>query len=328
MNIPKIPGTLVLSVIALAIFTASAHSQDEFTSSGSNAALPGNGTTVPDGTYYDYNDPANWSSGVPNLDDTTNSAVIGNGSNVGYYSAENGDLIISGGATLYITNGTFTQVDGGSYLDLGRNGGGFGNLVINGGVFNQGTVSSTPFNVEGVGNTFTISSGTANFTSTSVTLNVGLTYLQSGGTVNADPTGEFDVNSTTATISGGILNASLLTTVNATGPASLTFSGGTINLGSGAIYGGNEDQINFTSNSTGVINFSSTGTAAAEAFLTGGEISYDGTIDPSAFAVVADGADGSSVYLTIPEPSTYALFGLGGFGIFFILRRKRATSLS
>ncbi len=318
MKIPKIPSTLVLAAIALAIFTVPAHSQ-VFDGSGSNSA-----------GVYDYSDGADWTGGtIPNLNNTTNTATISDGLNVGYYSGEHGDLIISGGATLEIKSGSWTQEDGGSWLQLGANGGGNGNILIDGGTFNQGTVGSNPFNLTNGGNTFTISSGAANFNK-SVNLNTGLTWLQSGGTVTISA-GELDDNSTTASMTGGTLTAILLTSQNSGDTGTFNFSGGIINLtGNTGIYGGNTKQLNFTTTSTGVLNFTDTtdiSTSTVQAMVNSGVISYNGTTDASAFTVSGD--PGSvSVFLTIPEPSTYALFGLGSLGMLFVLRRKRAGLVS
>ena len=328
--------SLGFSILALAFFAVPAHSQDNFTSSGSSVALPGNGSTVPAGTYFDYHDAANWDGGVPNLNDTTNTAVIGDGNNVGYFSGEHGDLVISGGAILYITSGTLTQVDGGSWLDIGRNGG-FGNLVINGGVLNQGTVGSNPFNIESTNDTFTISSGTFNGNpAQSWTLgNPNLTWLQTGGVVNGPGAGqELDINSgAQMTINGGQFNVTRLMNLSNSVDA-INFGGGIFYDGAagfGGWYGANVNNFNFTTASTGTMEFAYGGgssfadyasaLAQANSWLTAGDISYDNTADPSAFTVADDGNGNMDISL-IPEPSSYALIGLGSLGLYIVFRRK------
>ena len=54
---------------------------------------------------------------------------------------------------------------------------------MDGGTFDQGSSSSSPFNVTGTGNAFTVSAGAATIRS-SFNINTGLTFLQSGGTIN------------------------------------------------------------------------------------------------------------------------------------------------
>ena len=276
-----------------------------------------------------YTDALNWSTlAVPNTN-SGDTATIANGSAVTY--TPGGDLTITNGGMLQITNGSFTQVTGNNYIQLGTGGGtNGGTILVNGGTFNQGTASSNPFNVNGTGNTFSVTSGTANITS-SFNMPLGLTFSQSGGTVNVTGN-ETDFNSPTNTLGGGLFNTTLITGVNGAAGDRFNISGGTLNLtGSTAIYGGGSTQyINFTLNSTGQITFTS-GTftvASVKGFLNSGAIEYNGTIENAAsgYSDFNFAQNGNNVTLSlnaVPEPSTVALTALGAAGLMgWTLRRR------
>ncbi|MEI8342040.1 MAG: PEP-CTERM sorting domain-containing protein [Verrucomicrobiota bacterium] len=293
------------TIAALALGILSAHAQ---------AATY---TTIAAG---DYQTAGNWDNGVPVLTGTANTAVV---NQVMTYNP-GGDFSLNGGGTLEITTGgSWTQINGVAWIQLGGN----GHILVDGGTFNQGTAGNNPFNLGGTGNTFTISSGAAYFNS-SFNAGTALTYLQTGGTVNT--VGEFDANSTTASMSGGILNTTLITTQNAiAGVDTFTFSGGVINLSSGfGIYGGNAKQINFTLGSTGVINFNGgTSLSAVQGMVTSGIIELNGTIDAGLadFSVTQPGGTGTPVILQlnqVPEPSVFASFAIGACGLLGLRRRR------
>jgi len=201
------------------------------------------------GQNGEYTSGSNWLKGEVPKTGEGDTALIPSG-DVTY--TPGGDLTMANGGRLQISGGSWTQVSDPAYIRLS----GKGSILIDGGIFNQGTSSSVPFAVEGTDNVFSITSGTANITS-SFNVPAGLTYSQTGGTVNVG--GEFDFNTTTVSMSGGILNTTLITGVNVQdqGKAVFNFSGGVINLSSETgIYGGGPTQyVNFTPDSTGVINF-------------------------------------------------------------------------
>ncbi|HEY0257187.1 MAG TPA: hypothetical protein VGC39_07085 [Candidatus Methylacidiphilales bacterium] len=289
----------------------------------------------------DYSNSGNWdTSSVPDLS-TGNTAVINNGANVTYGTNPAnlpGDLIISNGGTLEVKSGSWTQVNEGSWIQLGGQGNGAasgnGAILIDGGTFNQGSAGSVPFNVSGTGNTFTITSGAANVNGSFV-VPLGLTYTQSGGTVTVP--GEFDFDAQNATISGGVLNANLITGVNSGdngGTSTLTFSGGLINLG--YIYGGNDAQtVNFTLDSTGVMSFSAESADDITAKILAGAIEYNGTIaDPADFSLTSNGVDEVLSLIpslqgagpeAVPEPSSEVMLG-AGFALLALLVRRRTKS--
>lgn len=274
----------------------------------------------------EYTNPLNWSpTSVPN---TANgdTALIANGSAVTY--TPGGDLTLANGGTLEISNGSFTQVVGNNYIQLNGN----GTLLVDGGTFNQGTDSANPFNITGTGNAFTISSGVANINS-SFNLNVGLTFTQSGGTVNVTGA-ETDFNSTTNFLNGGILNTALITGVNG-GNDVFNISGGMLNLtgaGFNGIYGGGATQyLNFTLGSSGVINFTSgsTTTTDVQNFLANSVIEFNNTpnSNPALFNIQQNGGTVSlSLVTAVPEPSSVAflLTGLGA-GAIGCYRKRRAA---
>ncbi len=155
-----------------------------------------------------------------------------------------GILIISNGGVLEVSSGSFTQVTGNNYIQLGQQGQGTGTgngtILVNGGTFNQGTDSATPFALTGTGNALTVTAGTANITS-AYNVGAGLSTTVSGGTLNVGTTaattaanisGNFAVSGTGAVFLSQNLN---LATTSVT-----TVSGGTINVNGG----------NFASNGT------------------------------------------------------------------------------
>ncbi len=182
----------------------------------------------------DYKNAGNWSGSV--VPDTANgdTAVISNGSAVTYdpTSSPVADYTISNGGTLQVTNGSWTQTTGGAWIQLGQGGaGGNGHILVNGGTFNQGTAGNNPFNVSGTGNTFTITSGSANFT-TQVNAVSGITWNIAGGTtsmtagpLNVQSGGNVLVSAGTLTLGGNLVLEN---------GSTWTQTGGTVNLGAGA----------------------------------------------------------------------------------------------
>ena len=206
-------ATLLFGI--LVSFVTTAHAQ---TFTGSAGSYDG-------GTDYDYGTGADWSGSAVPVTSNGGVALIANGESVTYNPG--GDILISNGGELEISSGSWTQINGNNWIQLGAQGSGAstgnGTILVNGGTFNQGTDSAQPFNLTGTGNLFQVMSGTANFTG-NFNVNAGLTYSQSGGTVNVT-NGEFDFNTTTITLSGGNLNTKLITGVNAGGTAIFNLSG-------------------------------------------------------------------------------------------------------
>ena len=290
-----------------------------------------------------YRTGANWTDTttsatgtVPDLT-ATNLAQINNGSAVIYVAGP--DLVIKNGGELEVTNGSFTQTSGAAYIQLNGN----GTILVDGGTFNQGTSSSSPFNVTNAGNVLMVTAGTVNIASNhSFQLVQGLGYNQSGGTVNATG-GETDFNTDTNTLSGGTLNATLITGVNGSGtnPDGTTkhvfnISGGALTLSSsnsGGIYGGGATQyINFTQGSTGTIEFlaSTTDTiATVQGFISRSAIEFNDTPYSAAtgysnFTITTDSM--GDVFLTavtaVPEPGTFLAGGLLTFCALPVVRRR------
>ena len=137
-----------------------------------------------------------------------------------------------------------------------------------------------------------MTSGTANLTG-NFNINAGLTYSQSGGTMNVT-NGEVDFNTSTITLSGGTLNTKLVTGVNSgTNTAIFNISGGNLNLSSAAnpIYGGSTSQyVNFTTGSTGVINFTGgISSSTIDNYITNSAIEYNNATAPTYDFVVTSG---------------------------------------
>ncbi len=311
--------SLACAVVALGALPAHSQVVDTFT----NALQDGN-----------YNEGGNWSTGtIPNTagGDT---ALINDGVAVTYNPG--GDLVIKNGGELEISSGSFIQNPANNnYLQLNGN----GTVLVNGGTFNQGGISSNPFNITGTGNAFDITAGTVNL-NRSFSMNVGLTFAQSGGTLTVTG-GETDFNSQTNTLSGGILNTTLITGVNG-GADRFDIAGGTLNLtgaGSNGIYGGGTTQyINFTLQSTGQITFSSGQTTVAnvQGFLNAGVIEYNSTVNAADFSVTQNG---NTVVLTlipslqgggaVPEPSSVVMTmaGIAGMAGWMVRRRRGAPAI-
>ncbi len=213
---------------------------------------------------------------------------------------------------------------GNNYLQLGPS----GSIVINGGTFNQGTISSNPFNVNGTGNSLTISSGVINLTN-SFQLLPGLTFTQTGGTVNATG-GETDFNSTTNFLNGGVFNTTLITGVNGAGGSTFNISAGVLNLSDATgIYGGGATQyINFTPTSTGLISFNnpSVTLGQVQGFVANGAIEFNNNPNSSLSDFNIQQGDGFitiSPAAAIPEPNSAALMILGGTGVLIAFMRRR-----
>lgn len=301
---------------------------------GALGALPARAATYTftnGGGDNQYTTAANWSGGVVPNTAAGDNAVINNGSAVQY--TPGGDLVLNGG-TLEVSNGSFTQVGGNNYIQLGQNGTA-GTVLVDGGTFNQGTDSASPFNLgPGTGNLFKITSGAVNLDATFV-LNPGLTFAQSGGTLNVTA-GETQFNSTTNTLSGGMLSTTLITGVNVANDR-FDISGGTLNLTganfNGIYAGGTSQFINFTPGSNGKITFSSgsTTTTDAQNFINNGVIEYNsgGTGTLSNFNITSSGGvvTVSLVGAVVPEPSSVALMALGAVGLVGWTMRRRSASV-
>jgi len=187
-----------------------------------------------------------------------------------------------------------------------------------------------PLNIQSGGN-FTMSAGSLTLGG-GLSLENGSIWSQTGGTVTLGADSEFDFSSLTgSSMSGGTLNVTkLLTGVNGPLGATFSFSGGVINDGATAFNGwygaDNADHpFNFTSGSTGVINFTGGTTSIGDVngWLAAGGIQYNGTISPSSFIVTQPGGVGTTVTLmAVPEPSTYAYL-LGGLVIAGAFHRRR-----
>ena len=310
----------------------------------------------------DYGTAGNWSTGLVPVTSNGITALINNGAAVTY--TPGGDLLISNGGMLEITSGSFTQLVNNNWIQLGEQGAGpstgHGAILVNGGTFNQGTSGNDPFNVTGTGNTFTLSSGAANFTN-ALEIKPGLTYTQSGGTagspgalqvdnggaysqsngtvtvggnvvtgggftlsggtINAT-SGEFDFNTATTTISGGVVNTKLITGVNSGGVGILTFSGGVINLSNSSsqnspIYAGGPqlDYINFTTGSTAAINFTGAGITPTqvEGYLTNGAVEHNSVVSPYDFYITTPSGEVSLALQTGEKDGTWVATGNGNW---------------
>ncbi len=200
----------------------------------------------------DYKKAGNWSGSV--IPDTANgdTAVISNGAAVTYdpTSTPAGDYTISNGGTLQVTNGSWTQITGGAWIQLGAGGaGGNGHILVNGGSFSQGTAGNNPFNISGTGNTFTITSGSAAFTSqvnavTGITWNIaGGSTSMSAGPLNVQSGGNVLVSAGTLTLGGNLVLEN---------GSTWTQTGGTVTLGSGAEFDFNS--LSGSSMSGGTLN--------------------------------------------------------------------------
>ena len=176
----------------------------------------------------DYKTPGNWSGGVVPNTAGGDTAQINNGSAVTYNPG--GDFAIGNGGTLQITNGSWTQITSGAWIQLGQ-GAGNGHILVDGGTFNQGTAGNNPFNVNGTGNTFTVTSGAANFSS-SVQARSGVAWSLSGGTTTMT-VGNLEVQSGGVfSVSGGSLN--IAGGVILQDGSSWSQTGGTVTLGAGS----------------------------------------------------------------------------------------------
>jgi len=247
----------------------------------------------------DYETSGNWSTGsVPNTagGDT---AVIGNGSAVSYDpTAGAGDYILANGGTLQVTNGSWTQTAGIAWIQIGQ-GGGNGHLLVDGGNFDQGTASN--FNVSGTGNTVTVSSGTANFT-TQVNGGSGISWTVAGGTMLATA-GQLTVQSGGSfSVTGGslVLGGNLILQDG----SSWSQSGGTVTLGAASEFQFNS--LSGSSMSGGVLN--------VPKLLTGVNGAVGSTFDFSG-GVINDGGEAFNGWYGADNAAHPFNFTLGSTGV-------------
>ena len=166
-------------------------------------ALPAHAQIFTGTISNDYGTAGNWSTNtVPNLT-TGATALINNGSAVTYNPG--GDFVIDNNSTLEISNGSWTQINSNNWIQLAGN----GTILVDGGTFNQGSAGNNPFNISNTGNSFTITSGAANFNGSLASTQSGVTYNFNGGVTTIG--GEIDYNNNNNLLfNGGTVNASAL----------------------------------------------------------------------------------------------------------------------
>ncbi|HWB58359.1 MAG TPA: PEP-CTERM sorting domain-containing protein [Chthoniobacteraceae bacterium] len=245
----------IITLLAISAFAVTAHAQTTWTFTGS--------------TNNDFQTPTNWDQGtVPILNGTATgtpgTAVINNGDAVTYNPG--GDFILNNGGTLEITNGSWTQINGGAWIQLGETTQGVtgnGHILVNGGTFNQGTDSNNPFNLNGTGNTFTITSGSANFTTGFTNISNGLTFnIQGGSVVNSTSSGTVAIPLTVQ--SGAVVNVS---GGSLTYDGNLVINGGTWNQSGGIVtMTGSLNELDYETASSGIM---SGGTLNIPSLITG-----------------------------------------------------------
>lgn len=250
---------------------------------------------------------------------------------------------ISSGSAAF--NGGGVQVNAGlTWLQSGGNVTSAASLQVQGGTYTQsgGTVSFTGAGIavaqNGAGSTWNQSGGTVSFTG-NLQLNgtaapnnlISTNFVMSGGTMNVG--GEADFSNTTSSMTAGVMNiTSLFTMVNGPTGSTFNFSGGLINdeaTGFSGWYGpSSTSPFNFTVLSTGTLQFDGDTLGTVQGWVNAGDIAYEDTTDPTAFNVVNNAGDIDVSLISVPEPSTYALFGFGGLGMWFVVRRKKTRFLS
>jgi hypothetical protein len=305
---------LILAALGAACFSATAQAQT-FTGTGANT---------------DYGTGTNWSGGqVPNLT-AANTAIINNGTAVTYNPG--GDFQISNGGTLQVTNGSWTQINNNNWIQLGGGGaGGNGHILVNGGTFNQGSAGNSPFNITGTGNTFTITSGAANFNSglQGGDYGAGMSWNFAGGVTTFGSEFDYGTNNNIL-IDGGTVNATLFTAINNANVGSFTLSSGLLNVstnnGGGFYAAAPTSAPNFTLGSTAQIDFQADPFASGtvQGFVTSGDFDYNGVTATASNFVITPDAAGTGTLLSVvvaPEPSTYLMFGLGFSVLLFSMRR-------
>jgi hypothetical protein len=304
-------------------------------------ASPGNGTILVDGGTFNQgtDSAAPFSiSGAGNVFEITSGAANFNAFTPGVPAGDTLAYIQSGGTVTVA--GSFNTAVGVTYTQSGGTNTVGGTLQV-ASTYNQ---SNGTVNVNGGGvqvsqtGNVTISGGSLNATGA---ISANGVYTQTGGTVTT--TGEFDYNNTLGSMSGGVLTTSLITGINAGAGNSgiFTLSGGQINITGTAfqgVFGGSAtNHLNFTLNSTGLVDFANGDTLAqVESFIsTEGSFEYNNTMDTSAFTADGLGAESNDFLITgiadpttasqtdfeitlnptllavVPEPSTYLMMGLG-----------------
>jgi hypothetical protein len=207
---------------------------------------------------------------------------------MGYYHTDNSLLHINGGtfdsdggaveigqtdsdyATLRSSgNATVIMANIFLYNNLEANG---GTLTYNSLTFGNGSSTSGSFSIGGADVT-----GSGN-----LTVGSGYTLSMTNGSLSLG-TSEFQATGGDSSISGGILNANLLSLAGDT----IEFSGGTINLLDGTasegISAGAGDYLNFTEDSTGILFIDNLDESGLNTLLSDGCVRYDGEIIPEYF---------------------------------------------
>ena len=289
--------------------------------------------------------------GQTNSGTSGNGNILVNGGTFNQGTAGNNPFNTSGtGNTFTISSGSAAFNGGGiqvnsplTWLQSGGNVTSAASLQVQGGGYTQSggiaTITGNAIATNG-GGSWTQSGGVLNI-SGNLQLNSGAgNFLFSSGTIN-ETGAEVDFSNlgSLSTMTGGVLNITrLFTMVNGPTGSSFNFGGGLVNDlagdGNNGWYGsGTGSPFNFTVASTGTLQFlanpnNTVSLSYVQGLVNAGDITYNSGSDAAAFSVTQTGSDVDVTLLSVPEPSTYALVGLGGLGIFFVLRRKRAGSIS
>ncbi len=330
-----------------------------------------------------YNVAGNWTpSGVPDTANGT-SATINSGTATYTPGA---DFTVAGGAALTINGGTWTQDTGIAWINVGNVSGGTINVNSGGAFnfgtaqnmrvgFNGGTglvnVNGGTFDTNGsnfeVSATGTLqTSGSATVTANEIALNGAATF--NGGTVNINNFGagsvgyNLSVGGANVTLTGGgnfvtndtssfsVSSGSFATTgefqPNTANGATVSLTGGNLDVGLIAIQGGETDSFNLDGTDLSIANggtfegvFSNGGyinvvdpsssifidnlTVAGATGLFDSRIRYNGVADENLFNIVQDGSGVLITPTAVPEPQAFAMaFGVIMLGLAVIRRRR------
>jgi T5SS/PEP-CTERM-associated repeat protein len=306
------------------------------------------------GVTGDWGVGSNWSSNaVPVINGSSPdvvSVLSGTVTYSGTYTNTNGDfsddttVTVSGAATTWTqsTNNWFKvgdsgasgtlDVENGAVFDPSNGGnqfignGGQGTLLVDGGTFKANTLQLTGDTADSLVSTVTVQNGGVIDTNSDLLINNALcSFVMNGGTINVagqfHPRGPGDE----VELNGGTLNANLVS-FDGDATASADLNGTDVVIANGTFFNGiysTGGYLNFTSNSTSVIDLLGGATAAdADVDINTGRVRFRNATSPLSDFVISPITNGVEISLApVPEPASLSVVVFAGMAL--LPRRRR-----